>query len=169
MPLRETRPYVGLMPVMPVSAAGWRIEPPVSVPVAPGAMRAATAAAEPPEEPPGTRGRLSPRRFHGLSTGPKALVMFDEPMANSARLALPSITAPSRHRLAVTVDSYGGTKPFRILLPAVVCTPLVQKRYLIASGMPSSGLRSPLLRLASTALAWSMASSGVSTMKALRD
>ena len=42
------------MPQMPVSDAGWRIEPPVSVPVAPGTRRAATAAAEPPELPPGT-------------------------------------------------------------------------------------------------------------------
>jgi len=50
---------------MPVSAAGWRIEPPVSVPVAAGAMRAATAAAEPPEEPPGTR-----LVSQGLRTGP---------------------------------------------------------------------------------------------------
>ena len=39
---------------MPHSAAGWRIEPPVSVPVAAGAMRAATQAAAPPDEPPGT-------------------------------------------------------------------------------------------------------------------
>ena len=42
------------MPVTPHSDAGWRIEPPVSVAVAIGAMRAATAAAEPPELPPGT-------------------------------------------------------------------------------------------------------------------
>ena len=40
------------------------------VPVAPSAIRAATAAADPPEEPPGTSFRLSPRLFHGLSTGP---------------------------------------------------------------------------------------------------
>ena len=58
------------MPTMPQKLAGWRIEPPVSVPVAPSAMRAATAAAEPPDEPPGTSGRLSPRRRHGFSTGP---------------------------------------------------------------------------------------------------
>ena len=43
------------MPVMPQKLAGWRIEPPVSVPVAAGSRRAATAAAEPPDEPPGTR------------------------------------------------------------------------------------------------------------------
>jgi len=40
---------------MPHSAAGWRMEPPVSVPVAAAHRRAATAAAVPPEEPPGTR------------------------------------------------------------------------------------------------------------------
>ena len=48
---------------MPHSAAGWRIEPPVSVPVAAGAMRAATAAAEPPDEPPGTA-RVIPGVLH---------------------------------------------------------------------------------------------------------
>src|SRR5207244_3854786 len=55
------------MPTMPHSAAGWRIEPPVSVPSAQGASPAATAAALPPEEPPGTRSRS-----HGLRTGPYA-------------------------------------------------------------------------------------------------
>ena len=40
------------MPVMPQNAAGWRMEPPVSVPVAAGVRRAATAAALPPDEPP---------------------------------------------------------------------------------------------------------------------
>ena len=55
---------------MPHSAAGWRIEPPVSVPIAHGASPAATAAALPPDEPPGTR-----VRSHGLSTGPKAGVL----------------------------------------------------------------------------------------------
>ena len=55
---------------MPQKLAGWRIEPPVSVPVAASAARAATAAAEPPDEPPGTRGLLSPGRRHGFSTGP---------------------------------------------------------------------------------------------------
>ena len=41
--------------------AGWRTEPPVSVPIATGAKRAATAAAEPPDDPPGTRSKS-----HGL-------------------------------------------------------------------------------------------------------
>ena len=92
------------MPTMPVKAAGWRIEPPVSVPVAPRQRFAATAAAEPPDEPPGTSGVSAPRLCQGEITGPKNEVSFDEPMANSSLLSLPSITAPSRHRLAPTVD-----------------------------------------------------------------
>ena len=64
------------------------MEPPVSVPVAPMAMRAATAAADPPDAPPGTRIAFPPSpRFQGFSTGPNAEVMFDEPIANSSRLA----------------------------------------------------------------------------------
>ena len=93
------------MPTVPVKAAGWRIEPPVSVPVAPRHNCAATAAAEPPEEPPGVSGVFAPLRRHGETTGPKYEVSFDEPMANSSLLVLPSSTAPSRHRLAVTVES----------------------------------------------------------------
>src|SRR5712672_926588 len=73
----------------------------------------------------GTRMRLSPFLFHGFSTPPKWLVMLDEPMANSSRLVLPTMTAPAFHKLAVTVLSYGGTKPSRMWEPAVVCTPSV--------------------------------------------
>src|SRR5947199_6622743 len=104
------------MPTVPVKAAGWRIEPPVSVAVAPRQSRAATAAAEPPEEPPGTRCAPSiwppvpaptfePLRRQGFTTGPKHEVSLDEPIAKSSLLSFPSITAPSRQRLADTVDS----------------------------------------------------------------
>src|SRR5947208_16264711 len=135
---------------MPVKAAGWRIEPPVSVPAAPRQSRAATAAAEPPEEPPGTSGLLEPWRRHGDTTGPKHEVSFDEPMANSSWLSLPSITAPSRQSCDVTVDSYVGTKLPRIFEHAVVRTSLVANRSLIPSGMPASGPPSPLTILASS-------------------
>ena len=90
---------------MPVNAAGWRMEPPVSLAVAPRHRSAATAVADPPEEPPGVSRWFEPAPRHGLVTGPKAEVSLDEPMANSSMFSLPSITAPSRHRLAVTVDS----------------------------------------------------------------
>ncbi len=112
------------MPTVPVKAAGWRIEPPVSVAVAARQSRAATAAAEPPEEPPGTRSPSGTLRSaialtidararapsqlggsQGETTGPKADVSLDDPMANSSQLSLPSMTAPSRHKWLVTVNS----------------------------------------------------------------
>ena len=96
-------PYVGLRPTIPHSAAGWRIEPPVSVPSAHGAEPAATAAALPPLEPPGTR-----PRSHGLSTGPKAEFSLEEPIANSSWLVLPSSGAPAAASRATTVAVYGG-------------------------------------------------------------
>ena len=84
---------------MPVNAAGWRIEPPVSVPVAPGQSRAATAADEPPDEPPGASGALPPSvRFHGEMTLPNADVSLDEPIANWSMLSLPSMPAPASHK-----------------------------------------------------------------------
>src|SRR5689334_13037537 len=105
MPQREHRPYVGLRPTVPVNAAGCRIEPPVSVPVAPRQSCAATAAADPPEEPPGVSGTFDPLRRQGDVTGPKCDVSFDEPIANSSQFVLPSRTAPSRQSCDVTVDS----------------------------------------------------------------
>ncbi len=54
-PRRLTRPKVGLRPKIPQHAAGMRIEPPVSVPIAKSARPAATAAADPLEDPPGIR------------------------------------------------------------------------------------------------------------------
>ena len=90
--------------------------------------------------------------------------MFDEPIANSSRLALPRNTAPSRSRLAVTVLSYGGTNGSRMRLPAVVRTPSVQNKSLIASGMPASGPAAPRASAASAASARASARSGVTVM-----
>lgn len=46
---------MGFSPTMPQKLAGQRTEPPVSEPRASGTSQEATAAALPPEEPPGTR------------------------------------------------------------------------------------------------------------------
>jgi len=83
-----------------VTAAGWRIEPPVSVPTASGASYDATAAAEPPPLPPGIR-----VRSHGLCVGPYALCSVEEPIANSSMLVLPSTTRPAALSRSVTVAS----------------------------------------------------------------
>src|SRR5262245_64388377 len=103
-------PYVGLNPTTPERDAGWRTEPPVSVPSAHTASPAATAAALPPLEPPGTIDRS-----HGLWTGPNAEFSFDEPMANSSQLVLPRSTLPSALSLSQGVQSNGATYVSRIL------------------------------------------------------
>jgi hypothetical protein len=63
MPRIDTRPRVGLMVEVPHSADGMRNDPAVSVPVAAGVVCEASAAAEPPLEPPGDRSS-----DHGLPT-----------------------------------------------------------------------------------------------------
>ncbi len=65
-PLRPMRPTVVFSPAMPHRAAGMRTEPPVSLPMATGASPAATATAEPDEEPPGTRWVPRSQGFHGV-------------------------------------------------------------------------------------------------------
>src|ERR671931_493256 len=102
---------------MPVTAAGWRMEPPVSVPIPSGAWNEATAADEPPEEPPGMRSRS-----HGLRLGPYAEFSVDEPIANSSMFVLPRMTTPAALSRLTTVASYGGFQPSRIFEPAVVGT-----------------------------------------------
>src|SRR5208283_5338374 len=97
-PKRETRPYVGLMPTTPQKDDGCRIEPPVSVPSAPAHNPAATAAAEPPLDPPGTRSRS-----HGLRVFMKAEFSVDDPMANSSMFVFPIKTAPACLSFSVTV------------------------------------------------------------------
>ena len=91
---------MGLSPTTPHRAAGWRMDPPVSEPRAPSAEPVATTAAEPPEDPPGTRSGSQ-----GLRVGPYAEFSVDDPMANSSMLVLPTITAPARRRRVITVAS----------------------------------------------------------------
>ncbi len=89
-----------MRPTTPQKDAGWRIEPPVSEPNAIGTQSAATAAAEPPLDPPGACVRAQ-----GLRTGPNAEFSFDDPIANSSQLVLPTITAPAASRRVTTVAS----------------------------------------------------------------
>ena len=54
-PASDKRPWLGRMPKMPQKLAGMRTDPPVSVPIAKLDEASATAAADPLDEPPGTR------------------------------------------------------------------------------------------------------------------
>src|SRR3954454_21884254 len=98
------------------------MEPPVSEPSASGAKPAATAAAEPPLDPPGTRVRSC-----GLRVGPKAEFSVDEPIANSSRFVFATATAPAPIMRSTTVAVYGGRQPSRIRDEHVVGTPRVQR------------------------------------------
>ena len=69
-----------------------------------GTLPAATAAAGPPLEPPGTVARS-----HGLRVFWNAEFSQDEPMANSSMLARPTGTAPASSSRSTAVAVYGDT------------------------------------------------------------
>src|SRR3954453_2251380 len=123
-----------MRPTTPQKAAGWRMEPPVSEPSAATAVPAATTAADPPDEPPGTGGRA-----RGMCPGRYAEFSFDEPMANSSQFVLPRMIAPASSSRWTAVQLYGGRKFSRIFDPAVVRRSLVTITSLIAIGTPASG------------------------------
>ena len=135
-----------LDPDRPVTAAGWRIEPPVSVPIASGAWNDATALDDPPPDPPGIR-----VRSHGLWLGPQAECSVDEPMANSSMLVLPRIGMAAvrrwRHerRVVRRYPALEDPAAARRRQPAVAMTSLT------AIGTPASRCRlSPATRRWST-------------------
>src|SRR5688572_6112616 len=133
-PCRETRPYVGLNPTTPLNAAGSRIEPPVSDPSEADASPAATAAADPPEDPPGTRDGSQ-----GLRVGKNPEFSVDEPIANSSRFVFPMSVAPAARRRVTTVASYGARYFSRIFEAHVVGASVVQRLSLRATGTPARG------------------------------
>ena len=127
-----------------------------------GAKPAATAAAEPPLDPPGTRNVSL-----GLAVGPNAEFSVDEPIANSSQLVLPTTTPPAAWMRSTVVAVYGGSHPARIREPQVVATPRVQSVSLIATGTPARGPgSSPRATVASTASAASRARSATTARKA---
>ena len=89
----ETRPRLGLSPTSPQQAAGMRIEPPPSLPWATGTIPAATAAAEPPEEPPGVR-----VRSQGFRVAPVCRGSVVGRIPNSGMLVMPTTTKPASRR-----------------------------------------------------------------------
>src|SRR5690606_36665504 len=106
------------MPTSPQNAAGCRTDPPVSDPRAAAAMPAATAAADPPLDPPGVRSRS-----HGFFVTASAEFSVDDPIPNSSRLVLPIRIAPAFSNLSTAVAVYVGTNPRRIREDAVAGRP----------------------------------------------
>ena len=145
-----TRPFCGLSPNRPQQAAGMRIEPAPSDPIAAPQSPAAIALPEPPEEPPGVR-----CRSHGLRVTPKVGDSVHGVIASSGTCVLPMITAPAVRRRRTTSAS-AATGPPWASLPHAVASPATSMSSLIATGTPSSGRVSPALARAS---AWSASAS----------
>ena len=124
-----TRPRVGFKPINPDQLEGIRIEPPPSFPAANGTQPAATAAADPPEEPPGVTAV-----FHGFRAGPKsfASVIFFQP--NSGKLVWPIIMKPACCKAWTKLLVAWATLFWNNLFPLV-------------SGSPANCCPNPLIRM----------------------
>ena len=105
IPRIGTSPRVGLIVEVPQNAEGIRSEPAVSVPVAAGVIRAASAAPEPPLEPPAERSSA-----HGLPTWSVV-----PPAANSCVCRWPSSTIPSASSRSHASQERSGTSSRRRL------------------------------------------------------
>lgn len=122
------RPNVGLRPTTPQKLAGLRIEPPVSDPMAAAHSPAATAAADPPLDPPGMHDRS-----HGLRVGGVSV-----PQAYSCVRVLPIRIAPAARSRVATALSHSGKCAPAATVPAVVGMLAVSMLSLMATGTPCS-------------------------------
>ena len=102
-PYLETLPYVGFIPTTPQNDAGCRIDPPVSDPSVYTASFAATEAADPPDEPPGTL--FVSNGFLQILNAEFSVV---DPIANSSIFNFPRIIAPDFSNFSTTCALYGG-------------------------------------------------------------
>ena len=97
----------------------------------------------------------------------KAEFSFEEPIANSSKLALPTIGTRFSSNFCVTVALYGETKFSNIVLDVVVFEPIKFILSFKASGTPAkSGKSSPFATFSSTFFAVSNAVSSVKELKA---
>ena len=100
----EVRPRLVFSPTRPHSLAGMRIEPPPSLACPTGTIPEATAAAEPPLEPPVDR-----VTSHGLRVGPYASGSVVGRIPHSGVFVLPTNTNPARRNLAARYVSSSAT------------------------------------------------------------
>src|SRR5947209_717750 len=100
----ETRPREGFRPKSPQHEAGMRIEPPPSEPCARGRTPAATAAAAPPDEPPGVRAVS-----HGFRQSPFSSDSVTAVTPNSGVFDFPRMVKPAPRIRRTIPASLAGT------------------------------------------------------------
>ena len=153
-PARLIRPNVGLIPATPQKVAGMRTDPPVSLATAAGTMPEATAAADPPLEPPGTR-----PVFHGLRGLGRVACCEVIPQPNSWERVTPTITAPAARSRRTSSASTSDTRPARTSEPWSPVAPATSNSSLTPTGTPCSGpretpRRNSVVRARASATAW---------------
>jgi hypothetical protein len=94
-----TRPGEGRSPTTLQNAAGFRNEPPISLPSAIGTMPHASATAAPPLEPPQVL-----VTSYGLRVAPNTLLNVCDPAPSSGVFVLPQVIAPAA-RMRVTINA----------------------------------------------------------------
>ena len=134
------------MPAMPHSAAGPRIEPPVSVPMPPRISPAATAAPVPLLLP-----AVKCSVFHGLRAGGAGRSKLGPPSANSCVVNLPISTVPAAASFSAQAASVSGILFCRNFDPQVVGMPLVSTMSFRPIGMPCNGPEGPPAMIARSA------------------
>ena len=132
-PVASMLPSAGLKPTTPHSAAGMRIEPPVSVPIAHSHIPAATATADPPDDPPG-----HPARVVRIQNRPVMRVHAGHAESELVKVGLTHDDAalgPDRrdHRRILARPARSG----RMTPPAVVTMPATSTRSLTATTVPA--------------------------------
>ena len=134
------RSRVGFRPTRPQFAAGMRIEPMPSEPVAAAHSPAATAAALPPLDPPALRSVS-----HGLRVMPNAGPSVSQMIASSGMFVLPITTAPAARRRRTSSESWAAGS-VNASVPQRVTSPVTSSTSFTAIGTPRSGRSSPAPR-----------------------
>ena len=138
------------------------MEPPASPPLQSGTSRAASAAPEPPLDPPDVR-----VVSHGLKHGPEIVLSVVPFQPKSGVFVLPTMMAPLARMRSVTMSSFFGTLSPNSREPKVVRMPFVALRSLTPKGTPCSGpSSSPAMTAASARCASAIACSGTVVMNA---
>src|ERR1051326_535929 len=147
---------------MPQQCAGTRIDPPISVPSSNAVNPQATAAAGPPEDPPGTRST-----DQGLFVVPNRLLNVWTSPDQRGTLVLPKTIAPALLRRPTDGASCAGTCSASSVAPPVERTPATSMASLIVIGSPCSGpSHSPRVAASSARAAAAYARSRSSVMTA---
>ena len=128
------RPYVAFRPNRPLKAAGPRMEPPPSLPVAIGRRPPATAAAVPPDDPPGVRSR-----FQGLRVVPCNSVEVQLMPPNSGAAVCAASTAPVARRRDNDVSSWSDTRSRKMTEASVCGHPSTFSSSFTPKGTPPKG------------------------------